>query len=192
MKRYLYMNNEQCTCPVRREIRDSLIYDINEKPRQSHQIIPGYRHVNTRETFLHTAHEGDDIFTQPNQHIFDNVCFSTMIWTEEYVSNDISYGYYTIYNSYFQIPQGIDLPQIPVINNEHYGDGNTEPYFCQDEELYYRYRVSQLESRLNELERTRTILSREKINDIHGGMVVIRNKPIKVKCFDDDEIFRVE
>lgn len=191
MRRYVYKNHHQCTCPTRREIREVVMNDMNERPQPMTEVRVATLPSMAAMRYDQMHYDLGDV-SRMHRYIFETICFSTMIWVEEHVENGVSCGYYTVHNSYFQVPQGVDLPEGQLMNEGHsYHDGDTEPYRGLGGEAYYRYRMYQLEDRLRELERTRVILPREEIRDIHAGIAQVGNRPIKAVHFDED-IFIME
>jgi len=191
MKRYVYRNHQQCTCPTRREIREAVHNDMNERPQPMSQIVVPVIPSMPPASLEHMRYDVGDSFRM-TRYIFETVCFTTAIWVEEHVENGVSCGHYTTHHSYFQVPEGVELPQTELLNEGHsFHDEHIEVYRGLDGEAYYRYRMFELERRLRELEDTRVILPREDIDDIHAGRAIIDNQPVRLEYFEDDEIFNI-
>lgn len=194
MRSYVYRNHESCSVGTqhRRETREPIVVDLNERPDNNYherQVMPltpvSYDTMSVYDTVsMANAH----------QHIFETVRFTSMIWLEESFSDDeISLGYYEVFNSYFYVPRKMELSNIELCEQGHsIYDRDTTPLASRmGGEEYYRWRISQLEDRLGELEEQRTILPREQINDIHAGRAEVNGKPIPAEYFEND-IFELE
>ena len=184
MRQYVNRDHRNCTMPHRIEIREPVCHDLNEKPVNSmmHRTIVDMPRYSINQDYNYEVH------TQ-HQMVFEVVTFSTLVWIETRVDEFslTSHGYYNIFRSYFYVPRGVELPQTELmIDNVVYHDTNTEPYHGLDGEAYYRYRLFELQRRLEELENERIILPREEIENIHNGVAVMNDKPIKVPQFDND------
>ena len=191
MRNYLYRDHNACTMAHRREIREPVTRDLNERPRHpmtavEMAVMPNIQ-VDERYDMMYG---GMDIHS--TQMVFETVRFTTMIWVEEHVEGLASCGHYHMINSYFQVPQGMNLPDVQVHpDGMMYHDEHTEPYNGLSGEGYYRVRMLELERQLERLERTRAVLPAEEIQDIGIAIEQGRDKPVPFQHFDEN-IFKVE
>lgn len=192
MRRYITRDFRSCTGVRRREIRQPVTTELNEQPRSDTLIvacpvmpdIPFRRDINDHLSY--------DSRYEMRQYVFEHICFTTMIWIEEHVEGGTSCGHYRMYNSYCQVPRGLEVSNTTHLpEGSMYHDRDTEPYRGLDGEQYYRVRMMELERRLEEIQRDRIILPQEQINDIHAGIKQGRDKPVPMKYFDED-MFKVE
>jgi hypothetical protein len=159
MRRYIYRDNQMSTYPRRREIREAVTEDMNQRPENPMTAVrmPVIPSITTRS--MENMMYGDPI--EIHQMVFESICFTTAKWIEEHTDDDTmtSCGHYNMYNSYFQVPQGVDLPQVELMNNGNtHHDEDTEPYRGMDGEAYYRFRMIELQARIDAMEsRTRPV-----------------------------------
>lgn len=192
MRNYLYRDHSACTMPRRREIREPVQLDLNERPQPMTQVeMPIMPNMEVDESF--NSMYGMATAMYANRMVFETVRFTTMVWVEEHTEGMSSCGHYHMINSYFQVPQGMNLPDVNV-HPEHqpYHDEDTEPYRGLSGEGYYRVRMLELERQVEELTRTRAVLPQEEIRDIGIALEQGRDKPVPFEHFDDENIFRVE
>lgn len=189
MRNYLYRDHSQCTMPRRREIREPERTDLNERPQAITEVqmsvIP-----NMQADLRWDGPISEMIHV--NRMLFETVKFTTMVWIEEHTEGSTSCGHYNMYTSHFQVPQGMNLPDVQVHpDGAMYHDTDTEPYRGLSGEGYYRLRMLELERQLERLERTRAVLPREEIQDIGRSLEQGRDKPVPFEHFDEN-IFKME
>ena len=194
MKTYVYRDHRNCTCDRRRELREPIQEDINQRPEQfmAVQQFPDMPTQSFEEwERASMMYEATMTF---HRYVFETVRFSTMIWVEECTEFGISCGHYRIYNSYFQVPQDVELPAAELHPPGHtMHDADTEPFRGMNGEAYYRYRMFELQRRLDELEGNRPIVTREELSEIQQQIREGEDKPVPVfETYFDDNDFRME
>ena len=194
MRRYVVRMHESCTTGRRREIRGPERRELNQQP--DHVItefqlpVMPQMMATVRDDYANMRYDQTDMYTY--RQLFETVCFSTMTWVEEHVEGGTSCGHHHIFDSYFQVPQGVDLPMAErVPDGAMYHDVDTEPYRGLSGEGYYRVRMLELERQLDDLQRTRAVLPREEIQDIGHAIEQGRDKPVPFEHFDEN-IFKME
>ena len=183
MRRYVYRDHRLCTMPRRREVREPVLRELNERPERvmtqiQMPIMPTPTRMPDRFDMMHTSM---DMYSM----VFESVEFTTLMWIEEHADRDMatSVGHYNVFTSYFQVPQGMELPHAELLNDGHsFHDEYTEAYRGLDGEAYYRYRMMELQRRLDHLEEKNIILPQEEIDAIRDD----------VRRHFDDELFEVK
>lgn len=188
MRTYI-VHKVRSSAPNRRETREPIERELNERPNSDHvniniHDIPSIRTFNTPSV--------DHMYSTMTSEVFDHCRLITMIWVESHVSGDTSFGYYNKFVSNFQLPQDITIDGLIQAPSEDYLYGvlDTIPY-NMDSEMVYRHRISVLENRLRELEEDKMIVTREELNEIYNGARDCHDKPIPVQYFDEN-MFELE
>lgn len=178
MRRYVYRDHRLCTMPRRREIREPVLRELNERPAQ---VMTEVRMSIMPTQMPSWSHETMEVYGM----VFESIEFTTLMWIQEHEDRDMmtSVGHYNVFTSYFQVPQGMELPNCELMNDGHsFHDEYTEAYRGLDGEAYYRYRMMELQRRLDALERDNIILPQEEVEAIRAD----------VRRHFDDELFHVE
>ena len=191
MKRYITVDHTNATREDRRAIREPQVREMNERPRDEFMQIEMMDSMMAAPMMMQqNPMSFGNTFMNTYRMVFESVCFTTLYWMEVEVRDNVSHGFYHEMRSYCQVPQNVELSDIPMMQQGAMFDTGTADYHLSDEQ-YYRHRIRELEDRLNTVEQTRTIVPQEEINNIHDGLAVVGDKPIPAQYFDE-EIFTME